>query len=242
MAQNSPQQSQSRPVKIGFGIAFIAMIGALLLFFSPSFNPDKVLFANDGPLGAAMAKNIQPPQSMFGVWLDLNWIGTAGGTYVPCFTFFLFWGLGPLYFSKFYAPICLLFLGVSAWLFFRQKRWHPAVCVIGSLAAMLNMNVFSNVAWGLGTRATCLGCIFLALACFEASKRHKFPWVYLVLGGLAVGMAVAEGADNGAIYSLFVAAYVFVSTWLESGRTASAAARGARIVGIVAIFASIMAA
>jgi len=75
---------------------------------------------------------------LFGVWLDLNWIGTAGGTYVPCFTFFLFWGLGPLYFSKFYAPICLLFLGVSAWLFFRQKRWHPAVCVIGSLAAMLN--------------------------------------------------------------------------------------------------------
>src|SRR6267143_6977474 len=140
MAQNSPQQSQSRPVKIGFGIAFIAMIGALLLFFSPSFNPNNVLFSNDGPLGAAMAKNIKPPESMFGVWLDLNWIGTAGGTYVPSLTFFLFWGLGPLHFAKFYGPITLLYLGICAWLYFRQMRWHPLVCLIASLAMVLNMN------------------------------------------------------------------------------------------------------
>src|SRR2546423_1434936 len=242
MAQPLSFQPPAVRARCNFGVALIALVGALLLFFAPSFSPEKVLFANDGPLGAAMAKNIQPPQSMFGVWLDLNWIGAAGGTYVPCFTFFLFWGLGPLYFSKFYGPICLLFLGISAWMFFRQKRWHPAVCVIGSLAAMLNMNGCSNVAWGLGTRATCLGCIFLALACFEASKRHKFSWLYLILGGLSVGMSVAEGADNGAIYSIFVAAYVFMSSWQESGRNVGAAARGGGAVAIVAVFAGILAA
>ena len=242
MAQTSSSPPQAGLARRNFGIALIVLLGALLLFFAPSFNPNKVLFANDGPLGAAMAKNIQPPQSMFGVWLDLNWIGAAGGTYVPCFTFFLFWGLGPLYFSKFYGPICLLFLGISAWLFFRQKRWHPAVCAIGALAAMLNMNGFSNVAWGLGTRATSLGCVFLALAAFEASKKHKWPGVYLVLGGLAVGMSVAEGADNGALYSIFVAAYVFISSWQESGRTVTAAARGAGAVAVVAVFAGMLAA
>src|SRR4051812_39033464 len=147
MAQPLSSQVPGGLARRNFGLALIALIGALLLFFTPSFSADKVLFANDSPLGAAMAKNIQPPQSMFGIWADLNWIGAAGGTYVPSVTFFLFWGLGPLYFSKFYGPLCLLFLGISAWIFFRQKRCHPAVCVIGALAAMLNMNGFSNVAW-----------------------------------------------------------------------------------------------
>ena len=50
--------------------------------------------------------------------------------------------------------------------------------------------------------------IFFGLAAFEASKRHKWPWLFVVLAGLAVGMAVTEGADNGAIYSVFLAAYV----------------------------------
>src|SRR5882762_2147804 len=78
-----------------FVIALIVMIGALLLFFAPSvFSPEKVLFANDGPLGASMAKTIAPPQSMHGVWVDLSRIGVSGGTYVPNFTFFLFWILG----------------------------------------------------------------------------------------------------------------------------------------------------
>src|SRR5207245_11243170 len=139
-----------------------------------------------------------------------------------------------------YDPISLLYVGICAWLYFRQMRWHPLVCLVASLAMVLNMNVFSNVAWGLGTRATCLGCIFLALAAFEASKRHKWPWVYLVLAGLAVGMAVAEGADNGAIYSLIVAGYVLFSTWQERGKTGSGALKGIGAVAIVAIFAGIL--
>ena len=92
MAQ-SPQSSSSSRFngRKWFIIALVCLLAALVVFFAPSFNPDKVLFANDGPLGAAMAKSIQPPDSMRGVWLDLNWIGNAGGTYVPSATFFLFW-------------------------------------------------------------------------------------------------------------------------------------------------------
>ena len=239
-----PQSSSSSRLngKKWFIVALLCLLAALVAFFAPSFNPDKVLFANDGPLGAAMAKAIQPPDSMFGVWLDLNWIGNAGGTYVPSATFFLFRILRPLLFMKFYAPISLLFLGVSAWIFFRQLRLHPFVCLIGALAAMLNTNSFSNVCWGLGTRALSMGAIFLALAAFEASKRHRFPWIYLILGGIAVGIGVCEGADNGAIYSLFVAAYVAYSTWQERGRSAAGAGLGIARVAVVALFAGIMAA
>jgi len=228
--------------KRNFILAFIVLFGALLLFFAPSFSANQVLFANDGPLGSSMTKAIQPPQSLHGVWTDLNWLGSSGGTFVPNITFFLFWWLKPVGFAKFYGPITLFFLGLSTWLFFRQMRWHPIVCIVGSLAAMLNMNVFSNVCWGLGTRALSLGCIFLALAAFEASKRHKWPWLYLILGGLAVGMSVTEGADNGAIYSLYLAAYVAYSTWQDKIATKGTLIKGVLNVAVIAIFAGVIAA
>ncbi len=241
MAQSSSTRSTVNGRR-GFGIAFICLVGALLLFFAPSLTPGKVLFANDGPLGANMAGAVQPPGSMNGIWWDLNWVGTPGGSYVPSFTFFILWPLGPVLFAKFYPPICLLFLGFSAWLFFRQMRWNPAVALIAGIAAMLNMNVFSNVCWGLGTRALCLGSTFLGLAAFEASKRHRYPWLFLIAGGLAVGMAVCEGADNGAIYSLYLAAYVAFSIWQEGGKSAAAAGKAIASVAVVAAFAGVLAA
>jgi len=236
-------QSSTTRTRSNLVIAILVLIGALLLFFTPSVvSPNKVLFANDGPLGANMAKAIKPPESMFGIWMDLNWVGFSGGTFVPNLTFFLLWSLGPVAFAKFYSPLCLLYLGLGAWLFFRQLRWHPIVCIVAALATMLNMNVFSNVCWGLGTRALCLGSIFFGLAAFEASKRHKWPWLFVILGGLAVGMAVTEGADNGAIYSVFLAGYVAYSTWQERGRTVRSAGKGVLAVVVIAIFAGLLAA
>src|SRR5689334_12043250 len=109
MAQiNQPANNPAkRPT---FWIVLICLVGALLLFFAPSFSSNKVLFANDGPLGANMAKCVQPNNgSMHGIWWDLNWIGFPSGSYVPSFTFFVLWVLRPLLFAKFYPPICLLF-------------------------------------------------------------------------------------------------------------------------------------
>src|SRR3954471_885035 len=229
--------------RANLAVAILLLVGALLLFFAPSIlSPNKVLFANVGPLGANMGRAIKPPASMFGIWVDLNWVGFSGGTFVPNLTFFLLWFLGPVGFAKFYSPFCLLYLGIAAWLFFRQLRWHPIVCVVAAVATMLNMNVFSNVCWGLGTRALCLGSIFFGLAAFEASKRRRWPWLFVILGGLAVGMAVTEGADNGAIYSLFLAAYVAYSTWQERGRTVRSAVTGVLAVALIALFAALLAA
>src|SRR3954465_9564778 len=111
------QSSSSTRNVTNFWITIIVLAGALLLFFAPSVvSPNKVLFANDGPLGANMGKGITPPASMFGIWSDLNWVGFSGGTFVPNLSFFALWALGPVYFAKFYAPFCLLFLGAGAWL------------------------------------------------------------------------------------------------------------------------------
>src|SRR4051794_11465378 len=119
MAQNSTR------TRANFAITVVVLLGVLLLFFAPSIvSANKVLFANDGPLGANMAKAIKPPESMFGVWFDLNWVGFTGGTFVPNLTFFFLWSLGPVAFAKFYSPLCLLYLGIGAWLFFRQLRWN----------------------------------------------------------------------------------------------------------------------
>ena len=68
------------------------------------------------------------------------------------------------------------------------------------------MNFFSNAAWGLSSRALSLGMTFLALAAVQSSLRGR-AWLKTGLAGLAIGMSILEGGDNGAIFSLFVAAY-----------------------------------
>src|SRR5205809_611506 len=83
-----------------------------------------------------------------------------------------------------------------------------------ALPAALNSNFFSNTCWGLGSRAVTLGAVFLALALLQA-RRVGNPWLNAALAGLVVGMAVVEGADIGVIFSLFVAAFVLVQSWIE---------------------------
>src|SRR5690349_14208648 len=147
------------------------LLGVLFMLFFRSLNPEMVLFANDGPLGANMAKAINPPSSFKAVWFDLNWLGNNAGSQPVTVTYVLLWLLGPVGFAKFYGPITLLLLGLSALLFFRQVRFRPMVCTLAALAAMLNMNIFSNVCWGLGTRAWCVAAVFGALAGIESSGR-----------------------------------------------------------------------
>src|SRR5687767_4549258 len=216
------------------------LLGVLLVLFFRSLNPELVLFANDGPLGANMAKAIDPPSSFKGVWFDLNWLGTNAGSHPVTVTYVLLWLLGPVGFAKFYGPITLLLLGLSAWLFFRQTQFRPMVCILGALAAMLNMNIFSNVCWGLGTRAICVAAVFGALAGLESSRRG-LAWAKLPLAGLSLGIAIMEGADNGAIFSLYVAAY---GVWLalsSEGTPVKKFVKGAAQVAVVAVFAAFMA-
>lgn len=54
-----------------------AVVAACLAYlFWPSWaKSDLTLFSNDGPLGALMAEQCQPPATASGIWQDLNWLG-----------------------------------------------------------------------------------------------------------------------------------------------------------------------
>ncbi|HEX4343216.1 MAG TPA: YfhO family protein, partial [Verrucomicrobiae bacterium] len=88
------------------------------------------------------------------------------------------------------------------------------------------------------------GMDYLALAMVvsnTAATPRWLRWIRLILAGLAVGVGVIDGADNGAIFSLFVAAYVFFHSLMEEGATGMKVARGIGRVTMVAIFAGLIA-
>jgi hypothetical protein len=215
--------------------------GVLLLLFIKSLRSEFVLFSSDGPLGMNSAEAISLPNSFTGYWMDLFWLGYNSGSTPPDATYLLFWVLGPLYLSKFYAPLSMLILGLCAWFYFRQLGFRPWVCVLGGFASSLNMNYFSNACWGLGSRALALAGIFLALAAL-ANGRGRFFLARCALAGLGVGLSIMEGADNGAIFSLYVAAFGFFVTIIQEGPLAWKAAKGVSRVAIVAVFAALLAA
>ena len=118
------------------------------------------------------------------------------------------------------------------------------LAIVGAIAAALNSNFLSNTAWGLGTRSLMLAMMFFALALLSLSPTGKWriDWLRVVLAGRCVGMGVIEGADNGAIFSIFIALFVVVkSFWAEQGTPAKKTLRAARIIW-VGVFAGFMAA
>ncbi|MBI5386509.1 MAG: hypothetical protein HZA90_17710 [Verrucomicrobia bacterium] len=221
------------PAWKGFLLTMLFLAAILAILFHQSFKPEQVIFANDGPLAVMMTQAIQVPESFTGYWPDLNWVGSNGGSVLVSITYFIFWALGPLGFAKFYAPLALLILGAGAWVFFRSLDLEVGFCGLGAIAAALNMNFFSNTCWGLGTRSLTLAAAFLALAALNA-RRLGHPWLNAALAGVAVGLGIIEGADNGAIFSLFIGAYVVfqsVVTQPSFGRKLLACGRLVLIVG-----------
>jgi len=83
--------------------------------------------------------------------------------------------------------------------------------------------------------------IFLALAALVSSNRGK-PWIRAALAGLAVGMAVSEGFDVGAICSLMVAAFALFQTLVQPGQTPGKLLKAGVRVAVVALFAAFLAA
>ena len=221
----------------------VVIFAALLAFlFRNSFVPDLTVFSNDGPLGVLNAASGQYPEGFFGVWNDLNWIGSRGIGASPNFSSLWGWIAGPVLFSKFYSPMALFLVGFFAWFMFRQMGFKPAVCLLGGLAALLNSNVFSIACWGLPSWSLSRAMIFLALGILACSWiRHS--WMRASLAGLAVGMGVMEGFDVGAIYSLYVAAWVAFLAWTNPSQSAGRrVARAAASVALVACFAVFIAA
>ncbi|MDB6057967.1 MAG: hypothetical protein JWO95_1811, partial [Verrucomicrobiales bacterium] len=115
----------------------------------PLLNPSQMLFNNDNPLGWHKAEYNKLPGTIFGVWANLYWIGTEVIGDSPRLTSLAAAILHPILFVKYYPAISLIFLGFCAWLYFRQLKFNPAVCLFGGLAVALNMHFFSCATWGV---------------------------------------------------------------------------------------------
>lgn len=213
---------------------------ALAWLFHASFAPGMVHFSSDGPLGVMKSQALAIPYALTGFWMDLSWVGMNGGTASSSVSYLLIWLLGPVGFAKFYPPITLLLLGAAAWMFFRTLRLSPGLCGVAAIGAALNMNFVSNACWGVGTRGLTLAAAFLALAALNTRHRGN-RWLNAALAGLAVGLGVIEGADNGAIFSLFIAAYVLFQAWVEEDSFARRLVSSLRL-GLVAVCAALIAA
>jgi hypothetical protein len=231
----------------GFPVLLVILLAVLAALFYRSFLSDQVLFSNDGPFGRVMSdSNRTDFSSAAAVWQDLNWLGNEGVTPSPNFNMFLLMLLKPLFYARFAAPIGLLVLGLSAWLFFRQLRLAPIACVLGGIATALNSDFFSTACWGIVDQSVCIAANYLALAAIARvlEGSPKRAWVRVILAGLAVGMGVMQGWDVGALFSLFVAAYVVYQA-LFMNETDGGAARnlglGAGRVVVIAVFAGLIA-
>jgi hypothetical protein len=223
-----------------FGWVALFLVVLLGFLFRDGLLPGRTVFSNDGPLGAITTACARLPGGFFGFWVDVNWIGFAGPNATPDVSAGLNLLLGPLIFSKVYAPFALLFLGLSAWLCFRQWRLSPPACILGGIAAALNSDFFSTACWGVAGQPISFGLDFLALAALGDATAPR-RWLRLVLAGLAVGLSVMEAFDIGAIFSLVVAAFVVFQALVEEGTTAKRLGRGVARLAVVVAFAAFIA-
>jgi hypothetical protein len=208
--------------------------------FHQSFEPDKVHFSNDNPLGLLNTLALRLPDGFTGWWLDLNAYGLNGGGAGPGLTSFLRTLFGPVLYSKFYTPFTLFFVGLCAWFCFRCMKFAPVVCVLGGVAAALNSDFFSTSCWGAGSQIITFGYHFLALAAIAGLTHRRL--LRPVLAGMAIGLGIMEGADIGAIFSLFTAACFFYSVVIEEGSISKKVVFGIGQVALAAVFAAFIAA
>src|ERR1051325_4297344 len=159
VAETRPKSMKNKTASGTPGVILLVIILALTLIalFHKSFSSEQTLFANDGPLGVLKADYYKAPDGFLGVWDNTHWIGMYGGHFFAIPTYGLLWLLGPVGFSKFYAPSTALILGLCAFVFFRQIGCNSRAAILASIAAALNTNFFSNAAWGIGTRGLSLG-------------------------------------------------------------------------------------
>ncbi len=241
MAVIKTSNSPPLPLRRDFLILLLCLLSVLGVLFRQSFLSEMVCFNNDSPLGALVAAQSKLPEGLFGMWANLNWLGTEGVIPVSV-SMMAAWLLGPLGYAKFWIPLACTFLGLSAWMFCRALKFSPYACILGGLIAALHSDPFSNACWGQVSRAMTFGTMLLALAALQEGAGWR-GWVRVMLAGMAVGMGIMEGFDVGALFSLGLSAYVIYQAWVtrEGGIVGKAAWGGTRLA-LVAVFAAFFAA
>src|SRR6266704_2778062 len=231
---------QSKAIKGGLACAGL-LTAVLAILFYRSFHINEVVFSNDGPYGAMVAQQNRMPGIMSGLWQDLNWLGDQVPSPSPSVSAALRLITSPLGFSKTFCPAALFILGICAWFCFRQWKLSPTACILGALAITFSSHFFSTACWGVASQVIGLGMCFVALGLAGNRSGWKF-WIRLTVAGLAVGINIMEAYDIGAIFSLFVAAFVFYESLVCEPSPARGIGKGVLQVGIVAVFAAFCAA
>ncbi len=214
--------------------------GALAVLCHDGFKPYHVMWANDSALGALKTASARLPDTYTGAWIEGNWIGIKEPSSSPTLATILATFISPEMFLKIFAPLTMLLLGFSAWVMFRQLKFAPMVCVVGGLAAGLNMHCWSNATWGVGTWNIAMAMIFLAVAALVTDWIRQ-SWIKAALAGLAVGMSVMEGFDSGAILSVYAGVFVVFLSWITESSLARRIGRGAGMGVVVVLFAVLIA-
>lgn len=227
--------------KAQFVTMLLLLAVALGGLFYGTFAPGYSIFSNDGPFGALMAECKRQPAGLTGAWQDLNGIGDRLGGGWPGISWALITCLGPTNFAKFYAPLGLLLLGLSAWCFFRKMNLAPLACVLGGLAAALNSLFFSTACWGIVAHPIVIALCLLAMAALADLSPGR-QWLRVALAGVSVGCAVADGADMGGILALFVGAYAFYQAMTVKRTMAQGLVLGVRRLGVLVAVALLFAA
>jgi len=237
---------EPKRLKLGHGKALgLVLLGLALLLgvlFHRSAAANQTLFSNDAPLGLLQAQGefSQRTSNFLGVWRHLNWVGEATLPLMPALSHAFYLVAGPTLYSKFHAPLALLFLGMATALLFLRGGAPPVVALLVGAAATLNGDVISHACWGLPPIPIGMGFTMLALAALTGPTA---PGVgRLILAGFAVGLGVMESYDVGAILSLYVAAFVMFQALAGDGKLTRRAAKGVGGVGLVAVAAALIAA
>jgi hypothetical protein len=210
----------------------------MALLCHQAFQSHWLMWANDNQLGPMKAACAGLPGVFRGWWQDFWWIGMDFPNAWPSLDFLLRIVISPEMYLKIFTPLTMLLLGFSAWVLFRQWKFAPMVCVLGGLAAGLNMHCFSNACWGLGTWNIAMAMIFLALAALVTDSIRQ-SWIKAILAGLAVGMAVMEGFDSGAILSVYVGVFTVFLCWMTESTVARRIFQSVR-VGVLVVFFSVL--
>jgi hypothetical protein len=223
------------------GLLLLVLLGgALAVLCHDAFRPYDVMWANDSALGALDASSARLPDTFTGHWVDGNWIGFKDPSSSPTVATLLATVISPEMYLKIFAPLTMLLLGFSAFVMFRQWKFSPMVCVVGGLAAGLNMHCWSNATWGVGPWNIAIAMIFLAVAVLVTDSIRQ-AWMKAALAGLAVGMSVMEGFDSGAILSVYAGVFVVFLCCITESTLARRLTRSAWMGILMVVFALLIA-
>jgi len=217
----------------------LLLIVVLGVIFRQSFQSNMVAFSNDGPLGTMVAEDNQIKKTVTGLWDDLHWLGSEFPTPPPNVSCVLRWitAASPRVYLNILYPVSLFIAGIGACFYFRRIKLAPVACILGGLAAGLNSDFLSTACWGVSTQIIGFGLCYLALGLL-AGNGGKRSWVRVVLAGMAVGLAIMEAYDVGAIFSMFVGVYVmYQALFMTGGPLPANAGRGVLRLVLVAGFA-----